>query len=332
MSKLLLKEIPLDTASPDLAQPRKLIYSIDEILEKVQQGDQRAKMLWESLSSLANSILEVGLQQPITVYPNGDGYTIYDGHRRWLAMSLLHRQGQGNGTIPAYIRTQPELEQEALLGQLSVNTQREGFNVFELARSLQQVFMHLRTNGGSLRLVREDGGIDTVNVSADTSDSELWNAIERMVGISRSRRYQIESVLKNLSPRIQEIAEEAGIPESTLRYLIPVKDEQLQEKIIQEILTKNLSNAEIRARIKELQEQVNTPPPPAMPKPIQIESALKPIQELVKEINRVKNVTGAISEKDPRTVARYRETIPVLRTTVDDIKRLLDKLEFLETA
>lgn len=330
MNDLVLKEIPLHTISPDFDQPRHLVYSIDELLDKVKAGDQRFQSIWESLTSLANSILEVGLQQPITVYPSGEGYTIYDGHRRWLAMQLLQRQGLGgDGTILCYVRSKPELEQEALLGQLSINTQREDFNVFELARSLRQVYTHLRTTGGSLRVLRDDGGIDTIDLNHDTPDGDVWTAIERMIGISRSRRYQINAVLK-LSPSIQELAEEAGIPESTLRYLIPIEDEQMQETIIEEILSKNLSNAEIRARIKSLQDRADEAPVAAMPKPIQIESALKPIHKLVKEVEMVKNVAGAVSEKDPRTVARYRETIPLLRSTLEDMEQLLKKLEFLE--
>ena len=328
MDKTELKAILLNEILPDPSQPRYLIDSIDELLMGVKSGDPRIVTIWESLSALATSILEVGLQQPISVYPTGRGYTIYDGHRRWLAKQLLYRQGQGDGTIECYVRERPEQDEDVLLGQLNANTQREDFNVFELARSLQKVFGHLHKNGGNVRFLRGDGSIETTEVSPDTPEGDVWNAIEKMVGISRSRRYQILAVLENLSVPIQKLAEENGIPESKLRYLIPIKDEQAQQTIITDVLTQNLSNAEIRAQIEALQNEKDKVQASAMPKPIQIESALKPIKKLISQIDGVQNITTAIGAKDPRIVERYRKVIPKLRATMEDIKRVLEKLDF----
>jgi len=331
MDKIELQEIPLDAIIPDPNQPRNLRYSLDELIEKAKSDDHLAQGILDKLSELATSILESGLQQPITVYPSEkDGkFIIYDGHRRWLAAQLIRRQGLRNGTITCYIRSTPKSDYDTLLGQLDANIQREGFNIFELARSLQQVHKNFKKDGGVVRIIREDGSIKTIELGINEPDDIIWNAIEKKMGISRSRRYQIQAVLK-LSPHIQRIAEETTLPESRLRYIIPLKDEQIQETIIREIVEKNLSNADIKKRIKELQEASVTPPDPAMPKPMRIKSAINPISRLVKEMEAVRNIPNALSAKDPRTVETYRKLIPELRSAIEDLEVVLTKLEFLE--
>ena len=331
MDKINLQEIPLDDIIPDPNQPRNLSHSLDALIEKAKSGDHHAEVILDKLSELATSILESGLQQPIIVYPSEeDGkFIIYDGHRRWLAAQLIQRQGLRNGTITCYIRPIPKSDYDTLLGQLDANIQREGFNIFELARSLQQVYKNFKKDGGVVRIIREDGSIKTIELGIDEPDDIIWNAIEKKMGISRSRRYQIQAVLK-LSPHIQRIAEETALPESRLRYIIPLKDEQIQETIIREIVEKNLSNADIKKRIKELQEASVTPPDPAIPKPMRIKSAINPISRLVKEMKAVRSIPKAISEKDPRTVENYRKLIPELRSVIEDLEVVLTRLEFLE--
>ena len=44
----------------------------------------------------------------------------------------------------------------------------------------------------------------------------------------------------------------------------------------------------------------------------------------------VQNIPGAISTKDPRTVEGYRMLIPELRSAIEDLETVLDKLEFLK--
>lgn len=329
MTNFNLLDIQLDAIQPDPNQPRNLFPSLEELTEQVNLGDQRAKEILEKLTELATSILEVGLQQPISVYPVEDRYIILDGHRRWLAMNLLLQQGQGNGTIPAYVRTAPQIDEEVLLSQLNTNIQREDLNVFELARSSQKLKDHLKVNGGTVRLVREDGSIETVELPPDAADDDIWSIIERKMGIGRPRRYQIQAVLK-LPAKIQAMAEKGNLAESRLRYLIPLKDERVQEAILQEMLEKNLSNAEIKQRIKELQEGLAELPPMPMPKPMRIKSAIKPIGRLAKELGAVKNVPAAVSAKDPRTVEHYRELLPELKLAIEDLGLVLEKLQFLE--
>lgn len=331
MTTVSLEKIALDSIIPDPHQPRHL-PPLDVLIKRKEAGDYQATEIWQSLLTLATSILEVGLEQPITVYPAEETgkYIIYDGHRRWTAVNLLQRQGQGDGFIQCYIRANPESDEDILLGQLNVNIQRKDLNVFELARSLQRVHENLQLNGGTVRLVREDGTIEPITLLPLQSDDIIWGTIEKKLGIQRSRRYQIQAVLK-LPPRIQQIAEAAALPESRLRYLIPIKDEQILEIIIKEMVEQKLSNAQIRKRLKALQAAAETPPEPTMPKPMGIKSAITPINKLIKDLEGVKNIPAIVSDKDPRTVQSYRALLPELRNAIKGLEDILDHLKFLET-
>lgn len=333
MNEQTLQEIALDDIVPDPNQPRRL-PALDDVIRDANAGDPLAQSIRDKLQSLATSILEVGLQQPIIVHPLGDGdkFIIYDGHRRWLAMEMLHREGYGNGNILAIVRAATDTANDNLLGQIITNVQREDLNVFELARNLQETYENMKHVGGSVRLMREDGTIEVVEITPDETDTKIWEVIEKKVGIGRSRRYQVQAVLK-LPAHIQQLAEDHGIPESRLRYIIPLEDEQLQETAIQAIANKNLSNSEIKLLIEQLQKE-NTPvetAPVSVPKPIQIKSALKPLRQMAQDFATVQNVSGLISTKDPRTVKNYIQVIPDLRATIRELEMVLEKLSFLET-
>lgn len=344
-----LREILIETIRSDPGQPRKLDQTLDTLIEREQGGDRQAQAVWERLVALSTSILEVGLQEPITVYPGEvEGqYIILDGHRRWLAVSLLHRQGEGR--IACYVCPKPEVN-DLLLRQLNINLQREDLNVFELARSLQRIYEDLRAKGGTVRVVSEAGEVETLRLAPGATSKDVWQVIERKVGIGRPRRYQIQGVLK-LPVRIQELAAGAGLPESRLRYLIPVQDETILETIIKEIVEQKLSNMAIKKRIKALQALpppevndaanvvieaspalVERSPRVAMPKPMKIKSAIKPIQALATDLQGVHNTLGAISKKDPRTVASYRALLPELRAAVKDLEMVLETLAVLDEA
>ena len=86
----------------------------------------------ESLDELADSIAERGVLQPILLRPDGDGFEIIAGERRWRAAqrARLH-------TIPAIVR---EID-DATTAELALieNIQREDLNAIEEAEGYQQL-------------------------------------------------------------------------------------------------------------------------------------------------------------------------------------------------
>ena len=87
----------------------------------------------EALGELSTSIAQLGVIQPITIKPNGNGkYIIISGERRWRAAKMA-----GLESIPAYIR---EVDDENLHAMALVeNIQRENLNAIEIALGMKRL-------------------------------------------------------------------------------------------------------------------------------------------------------------------------------------------------
>ena len=86
----------------------------------------------ESLASLATSISQIGVLQPIVVRPDGHNYILIAGERRWRAS----RQA-GMVEIPALVRDTDD--QGSLTEALVENLQREDLAPLEEAAAFQQL-------------------------------------------------------------------------------------------------------------------------------------------------------------------------------------------------
>ena len=106
-----LQQIPVEQIRPNHYQPR---AEFDE----------------ESLAGLAESIEQLGVLQPVLVRPDGEGYELIAGERRWRAA-----QRAGLETIPALVR---EIEDQDSLEQALVeNLHREDLNPLEEAAAYE---------------------------------------------------------------------------------------------------------------------------------------------------------------------------------------------------
>ena len=86
----------------------------------------------ESITSLAESIKEHGMLQPILVRPFGSGYQIIAGERRWRAARML-----GLSEVPVQIREMDA--QQAMQIALIENLQRENLNPVEEAEGYKDL-------------------------------------------------------------------------------------------------------------------------------------------------------------------------------------------------
>jgi ParB family chromosome partitioning protein len=107
--------VPLDRVRPNPLQPRR---RFDE----------------ETLRSLADSIREVGVLQPIVVRPVEDGYVLIAGERRCRAAEMA-----GLDKIPALIRDEGTDEATSLAEAVIENVQREDLSPLEEAAAYQQL-------------------------------------------------------------------------------------------------------------------------------------------------------------------------------------------------
>jgi ParB family chromosome partitioning protein len=125
-----VREIEVSRIRPNPDQPRS------------QFGD-------EGLDELAASIAERGVLQPILVRPEGDGFMIVAGERRWRAAqkAQVHR-------IPAIVRDLGPAEVAEIA--LIENIQREDLNAIEEADAYRQLIAkHGHTQDGLAKIVHK---------------------------------------------------------------------------------------------------------------------------------------------------------------------------------
>lgn len=182
-----LEEIPVAAVHPNPYQPRE---HFDE----------------EELASLAESIREVGILQPVLVRRAGEGYELIAGERRWRAARRVGLQH-----IPALVRETDDAS--SLEHALVENVHRADLNAIEEAAAYQQLL--------------EDFGLTHEEVAA-------------RVGRSRSA---VSNTLRLLSlpPTVQRLVRDSSISMGHARALLGTPDRALQERLAKRVVAEGLS-------------------------------------------------------------------------------------------
>ena len=120
----------LDALLPDFGGDGDGIRDIDIGLVDPNPDQPRRTFDEESIESLAASIREQGVLQPVLVTPDGGRYRLVAGERRWRAARRA-----GLASIPCIVREMSLREQ--LEAALVENLQREDLNPIETARGLR---------------------------------------------------------------------------------------------------------------------------------------------------------------------------------------------------
>jgi len=129
--------IPLKKIETDPENPRDLALTIDDIYNKVAPSDpDYVRKLQEinSLESIANSIKDQGIINPIVVYKHGDKYRLVAGERRTLASILA-----GKMDIQAKILDSKPNELKISLLQWIENIERSDLSLYERLKNLEKI-------------------------------------------------------------------------------------------------------------------------------------------------------------------------------------------------
>jgi len=170
----------------------------------------------DALDELAQSIKSYGLIQPVTVRPLDNGrYQLISGERRLRAAKLA-----GLTQIPAFVRTADDLQ--SIQMALVENIQREDLNAIEIAVSYQRL-------------------IDECNLKQDELSDK--------VGKNRATISNYLRLLK-LSTNSQIAVRDNKISMGHARALVGI-DENMQEKIVSEIIKNGLSVRQTEALVKK---------------------------------------------------------------------------------
>ncbi|HEX9823115.1 MAG TPA: ParB/RepB/Spo0J family partition protein [Actinomycetota bacterium] len=190
-----LLEIPVGAIAPNTRQPR-------EAFEE------------EALTSLARSIREVGVLQPVVVRLREGGYELVAGERRLRAAKMA-----GLATIPAIVRETDDTE--SLREALIENLHREDLNALEQAAAFQEL-------------------LDELGVSHDTLGERL--------GYSRSHITNTIRLLQ-LPATVQRMLVEGRLSSGHARALLGLDDTEAQEALALRVLAEDLSVRDVEALV-----------------------------------------------------------------------------------
>ena len=173
----------------------------------------------ERIDELLQTIKTHGVIQPIVVRMRNDRYEIIAGERRFRAVKKL-----GMDTIPGIVREFNDSQAASIA--LIENLQREGLTAIEEAYAYQKLIdlHHLTQESLAQRLGK--------------SQSTIANKIR----------------LLNLSEPVKKALIERKITERHARALLSLDTEELQHKVLEDILTKDLNVKQTEARVAFFKE------------------------------------------------------------------------------
>lgn len=178
----------------------------------------------EKIDELCQTIRTHGLIQPIVVRLRNTHYEIIAGERRWRATKKL-----GLERIPAIVKELNDTQTASIA--LIENLQREGLTAIEEATAYQKL----------------------IELHSLTQESLAQRLGKGQSTIANKLR------LLHLPQVIQEALMARIITERHARALIPLKDAEWQEKVLQEILERELNVKQTENRVKLLLEAFTNP-------------------------------------------------------------------------
>jgi ParB family transcriptional regulator, chromosome partitioning protein len=262
-----LLEIPVQGVSPNPKQPRTYF---DE----------------ETIDSLAASIREVGILQPIVVRTVPGGYELIAGERR-----LRAARKAGLATIPAVVRDSGDAD--TLREAIIENIHREDLGPIELAEAF--------------RALLDDLGL-TQEILAER------------LGVSRSHIANTIRLLQ-LSPAVQQLLADGKIQAGHARTLLGLLDPEAQAALALRTAAEGLSVREVEELVRIF---VDGPPPKPEPStskaisdPATRDAGMAEIEEILSE-QLATRVQIELNKKRGRVVIEFG--------SADDLERIVSEI------
>lgn len=260
-----LVELPVTSLRPNPDQPRE---HFDE----------------ETLASLAASIRELGVLQPVLVKQAADGgYELIAGERRLRAAKRA-----GLTTIPAIVR---DADRKASLEQALVeNLHRQDLNALEEAAAYSQLI--------------EDLGLTHEQVATRVGKSR--------VSITNSLR------LFQLPPSVQKLVATGELSGSHAKALLGTPDRSLQETLARRAVAQDMSVRAVEEAVKTASGAPETPPGVPRTAPAPAKSRLP--EPGVAELERL--LSDHLDTRVKVEMGAKRSSVVVEFADLDDLERI----------
>jgi ParB family chromosome partitioning protein len=211
--------------------------SVSLTVKDIPVGDiqikENVRKEYSGIGELAESIRQPGLLQPITVYPEGDGYFVKTGHRRFKAYtSLFEKEPEHFHSIRCIVSD----AKDTSVIQLVENIQREDLSQIDLVNALNA----LRKGGFSNKQIAEVIG------KGEGYVNNLFMGVNEV-----NHNKNLSELVTHAGVSLLDVAETRGIEENAARLQL-LADKQ-EGKI---------NRTEMRQKVKELKDQPQAPSPP----------------------------------------------------------------------
>ena len=243
--KALGKGLGLTALVPPAEPPKGEVRDID--IGKIIPNRYQPRQYFdpEALASLAASLKNHGLIQPITVRREQNGqYELIAGERRWRAAQLA-----GLAAIPAIVK--PVQDQELMEWALLENVQREDLNPIEKAQAYQRLL-------SEFALTQE--------------------AIAARMGIDRSTVANFLRLLQ-LPEALWGWIADGTLTMGHAKALLSLERKEDQLRVAEEIKAKGWSVRQVEALVQKIKREARPEPPPvsatAVPEVAELEGRLR---------------------------------------------------------
>ena len=277
----------LDALLPEIEEQESAVREI--AITDIDRNPQQPRRAFdeEALKSLSESIRVSGVLSPLLVVQTGERYRLVAGERR-LRASLM----AGLQTVPCVVRD--FTRQQEMEAALVENLQREDLNPIEEAQGI--------------RALMEQCGY--------TQEQAAERLGKSRPAVANSLR------LLSLEDEITDAVRTGALSAGHARVLAGIRDKEERKTLFRKALNEHLSVRQLEMLAADLAAGVKfTPSKKKAPKALSLE--LKDMQERLRSVIGVKNVTIQGGEKRGKVVLNYRsaEELELIYAALETLER-----------
>ena len=199
--------------------------------EKIRTNDANFYSV-DDVKELADSIAVHGLLDPVVVTPEGDGFLLISGHRRFKAWQQLREQdAEKYARIPAIVRTfpSPQVAELALIMANSTSRKLTPAEIGKQAQRIETLLYELKEQGYAF-------------------PGRMREQVAKACQVSSTKLARLKMIRDNLTPAGAEMFEQNKLPEETAYQLARLSPE-IQARILAVYPNANAKGVEVIGKL-----------------------------------------------------------------------------------